>query len=117
MDVDKIAYMVDQSHNLKPKIEAMIQTVVTAQELYLKACIVDREALHQFQKACDIVGAEECLKSAFFADVTPILEAWRQSKGLPADPLKAHRESSYTDEKAKERTARRPEGGGGSSYA
>jgi len=28
-----IAYMVDQSHNLKHKMEAMIQTACTAQEL------------------------------------------------------------------------------------
>ena len=40
-----IAYMIDQSHNLKGKMEAMVQTVVTAQELYLKAALVDREQL------------------------------------------------------------------------
>lgn len=117
VDVNKIAYMIDQSHNLKPKMEAMIQTVVMAQELYLKACLVDREALAKFQQERDIVGAEECLRGAFFKDVTPILKAWRQNKGLPADPLKTHRESDYGAEKARERSARRPEGGGGSSYA
>ena len=46
-DVLKIAYMVDQSHNLKPKIEAMIQTVMTAQEMFAKACLVDRESLRR----------------------------------------------------------------------
>ena len=117
VDVDSIAYMIDQSHNLKPKMEAMIQSVVTAQELYLKACLVDREAMAKFQKARDIVGAEETLRGAFFADVSPILQAWRESKGLPADPLKTYRESDYAEEKARQRSARRPEGGGGSSYA
>ena len=116
-DVSKIAYMIDQSHNLKPKMEAMIQSVVTAQELYLKACMVDREKLAKFQKARDIVGAEETLRSAFFADVSPVLKAWREQKGLPADPLKTYRESSYHDDKASERSARRPAGSGGSSYA
>src|SRR6266545_199581 len=35
-----IAFMIDQSHNLKDKIEEMIQTAVTAQELYAKAALV-----------------------------------------------------------------------------
>ena len=48
-----IAYMIDQSHNLKGKIEAMIQTVTMAQQLYSKAAIVDHEALADAQKKCD----------------------------------------------------------------
>ena len=55
-DVSHIAYMVDQSHNLKPKIEAMIQTVTTAQELYAKACLVDRAKLRR------CAGADECCR-------------------------------------------------------
>lgn len=119
VDVSKIAYMIDQSHNLKPKIEAMIQTVVTAQELYLKACLVDRDKLKRAQAATDIVAAEETLRAAFYTDVQPILAAWRESKGLPADPLRAHRESDYTATAAKVRTARREAAGitAGSSYA
>ncbi len=105
-DVSKIAYMIDQSHNLKPKIEAMLQTVVTAQELYLKACLVDREKLADFQSKMDIVGAEEILRAAFYADVKPILSAWRESKGLPLDPLQTLRES---DEIAR-REGERPQG-------
>src|SRR5438270_7178719 len=57
-DVSKIAYMIDQSHNLKPKIEAMIQTAVTAQELYAKACLVDRQKLRDAQARMDVVDAE-----------------------------------------------------------
>ena len=60
-----IAYMVDQSHNLKDKIEEMIQTAVTAQELYAKAALVDHEALAGYQTKCGLVDAEECLKEAF----------------------------------------------------
>ncbi|HEX8550886.1 MAG TPA: TIM barrel protein [Abditibacteriaceae bacterium] len=118
-DVSQIAYMIDQSHNLKPKIEAMIQTVVTAQELYLKACIVDRAKLAQAQADNDIVAAEEILRQAFYADVKPTLAAWREGKGLPADPLHAHRESDYTAKAADARTARRLAAGetSGSSYA
>lgn len=119
-DVSQIAYMIDQSHNLKPKMEAMLQTVVTAQELYLKACLVDRDRLADFQAKTDIVGAEETLRAAFYADVKPILNAWREEKGLPTDPLSAYRASNYEAEKAGERTAARQARGettSGSAYA
>ncbi len=116
-DVSGVAYMIDQSHNLKPKVEAMLQTVVSAQELYLKACLVDRDKLAHFQARTDIVGAEETLRAAFYADTTPVLSAWRESKGLPADPLAAYRSSDYATRRASERTARRPDAGKGTSYA
>jgi L-rhamnose isomerase / sugar isomerase len=102
-DVSKIAYMVDQSHNLKPKIEAMIQTVMTAQELFAKACLVDRKKLQDFQSAMDVVSAENCLRDAFFTDVRPLLAEWRKSKGMAPDPLAAHRESGYVAKAAAER--------------
>ena len=119
-DVSQIAYMVDQSHNLKPKMEAMIQTVTTAQELYLKACVVDRNALALAQEKKDIVGAEELLRAAFYADVRPTLNAWRRAKGLAEDPLGTYRASGYEAEKARERTAARiarGENASGSAYA
>ncbi len=119
VDVSKIAYMIDQSHNLKPKLEAMLQTVVTAQELYLKACLVDREKLAAFQANCDIVGAEEMLRAAFYADVRPILQAWRESKGLPTDPLQTLRDSDEIARRAQERPQGRKERGevAGGGYA
>ncbi len=118
-DVSKIAYMIDQSHNLKPKIEAMVQTVVTAQELYLKACLVDREKLADFQAKTDIVGAEETLRAAFYSDVQPILRAWREAKGLPSDPLQALRASDKIAQRAEKRPQARAARGevAGGSYA
>ena len=79
-----IAYMIDQSHNLKDKIEEMIQTAVTAQELYSKAVLVDQEKLNHHQMKGALIDAEECLKSAFATDVRPAIREWRQSKGLAA---------------------------------
>ena len=105
----EIEYMIDQSHNLKPKIEAMIQTVCTAQELYAKAALVDHAALLQAQKKGNIVDAESCLKKAFNTDVSPALAEWRASKGLEVDPLLAHRASGYTERAAAERAKRRQE--------
>ena len=90
-----IAYMIDQSHNLKPKIEAMIQTAMTAQELFAKAALVDHETLAGLQDRAELVDAEECLKSAFQTDVRPVIEEWRRSKGLAANPLDSFRESGY----------------------
>ncbi len=101
-----IAYMIDQSHNLKGKIEAMVQTVVTAQELYLKAALVDREQLAVLQQTCDLVAAEELYRGAFWSDVRPLTRAWREARGLAADPLAALRASGYVERAAKERGSR-----------
>ena len=101
-----IAFMVDQSHNLKGKIEAMIQTVCTAQELYAKAATVDHERLAALQQSCSLVDAEECLRGAFWLDVRPMIAEWRKSRGLPEDPLKAFRESGYLEGVTMERRER-----------
>src|SRR5437016_3203529 len=101
-----IAFMVDQSHNLKGKIEAMIQTVCSAQELYAKAATVDHERLAGLQQSCALVDAEECLRGAFWLDVRPVVAEWRKSKGLPEDPMKAFRDSGYLKRVTRERQDR-----------
>jgi L-rhamnose isomerase/sugar isomerase len=101
-----IAYMIDQSHNLKGKMEAMIQSVCTAQELYAKAALVDHKRLAELQQSCSLVEAEECLRDAFWRDVRPILRQWRLSHGLPQDPLEALRESGYVERITSERRER-----------
>ncbi len=101
-----IAYMVDQSHNLKPKAEEMIQTVMMAQEIQAKAAIVDREALAIHQASCSLIDAEECLKSAFYTDVRATIVEWRRWKGLAPHPLKAFRESGYLERISRERSGR-----------
>jgi len=92
-----IAYMIDQSHNLKGKIEAMIQTVTCAVELYAKAALVDHEKLAECQSKCALVDAESCLKDAFSTDVRPVIREWSLSRGLPADPMDAFRQSGYLE--------------------
>ena len=115
----KIAYMIDQSHNEKPKIEATIQTVVMAQELYAKAALVDHDALRRAQGKNNVVDAELILKRAFFTDVAPALTAWRKARKLPVDPLAEHRRSGYEKKAAFDRKRRRQELGltQGGSYA
>ena len=92
-----IAYMIDQSHNLKGKIEAMIQTVVHAQELYARAALVDHNVLAAAQARCELVRAESVLRDAFSTDVRPAIAEWRRGRGLPADPLEAFRHSGYLE--------------------
>jgi L-rhamnose isomerase/sugar isomerase len=106
-DLD-VAYMVDQSHNLKPKIEAMIQTVMTAQEHFTKALLVDHQALAQAQEREDLVLGERILKDAYETDVRPLLAEWRQTRNLPPDPLLAFRRSGYAARVAKSRRAGKP---------
>jgi L-rhamnose isomerase / sugar isomerase len=101
-----VAFMIDQSHNLKGKIEAMVQTVVTAQELYAKAALIDQPQLAELQQACKLVEAEECFRSAFWQDVRPVVREWRVARGLPSEPLKALAESGYVEKVARERGSR-----------
>ncbi|MEK6701514.1 MAG: TIM barrel protein [Planctomycetota bacterium] len=112
-----IAYMIDQSHNIKPKIEAMIQTVMTAQEHFVKAMLIDFDAAAAARQQGDVVMAEGAWRSAYATDVRGFLADYRKSKGLPPDPLMAHRESGYEAKAAAARGGRKSAGGGGNSYA
>ena len=98
-----VAFMIDQSHNLKGKMEAMVQTVATAQELYAKAALVDQARLAELQQACRLVEAEECFRRAFWQDVRPLVQQWRVARGLSAEPLKALAESGYVEKISRER--------------
>lgn len=104
--VSGIVYMIDQSHNLKGKMEAMVQTVMTAQELYAKAALVDQKRLAELQDSCHLVEAEECFRGAFWQDVRPMLRSWRAARGLREDPLKALREGGYVERITGERAQR-----------
>jgi L-rhamnose isomerase/sugar isomerase len=101
-----IAFMIDQSHNLKGKMEAMVQTVVTAQEIFAKAALVDRARLAELQQECRLVEAEECFRGAFWQDVRPVVREWRVARGLPAEPLTALAESGYVERITRERGSR-----------
>jgi len=110
-----VAFMIDQSHNLKGKMEAAVQTVVTAQEIYARAALVDRELLAEQQQECDLVAAEEHFRGCFWTDVRPIVREWRESKHLAADPLAELRANGYVEETARDRAKRNA--GSVTSYA
>ncbi len=110
-----IAFMIDQSHNLKGKLEAMVQTVVTAQELYAKAALVDRAKLAGLQQECKLVEAEETFRGAFWTDVRPMVKEWRIARGLPAEPLQELAKSGYVEKITEERGSKNAKSA--SSYA
>jgi L-rhamnose isomerase/sugar isomerase len=95
--------MIDQSHNLKGKIEETIQTVMAAQEIYAKAALVDHKKLIEYASKSDLIRGEQCLKNAFSSDVRPAIAEWRKTKGLPTDPLEAFWQSGYMERIARER--------------
>ncbi|HEX3968277.1 MAG TPA: TIM barrel protein [Edaphobacter sp.] len=101
-----LAFMIDQSHNLKGKMEAMVQTVMTAQQLFAKAALIDQARLAELQQQCRLVEAEECFRGPFWQDVRPVIREWRIARGLPADPLKALAESDYLDTITRERSSK-----------
>ncbi|MEF2280502.1 sugar isomerase, partial [Deinococcus sp. YIM 134068] len=99
----QVAYMIDQSHNIEPKVEAMLQSVLNCQEAYAKALLIDWGRLAAAQGAGDVLEAHRTLTDAFRTDVRPLLAEWRRSKGLPEDPIAAHRASGYQSKVAGER--------------
>ncbi len=101
----RIVYMIDQSHNIEPKIEAMIQSVLNVQTAYVKALLVDRAALRQAQESGDVLGAYRVLQAAYETDVRPLLAEFRTRQGFDPDPIAAFRASGYADRVAAERPA------------
>jgi L-rhamnose isomerase/sugar isomerase len=98
--------MIDQSRSLKDKIEEMMRTAATAQELFTKAALADHEALAVHLPRCGLADAGECLKAAFATDVRPWIVEWRHSKGLPENPLRAFPESGCLEQASRERGPR-----------
>ncbi|WP_297081652.1 L-rhamnose isomerase [uncultured Demequina sp.] len=97
------AFMLDQCHNIEDKIPGQIRSVLNVQEMTARALLVDREALTAAQVAGDVLGANGILMDAFYTDVRSDLAAWRESRGLPGDPMAAFAESGYLARIAEER--------------
>ena len=105
-----IAYMIDQSHNLKPKVEASIQSVCNLQTAYARALIVNRQALEEAQHVGEIIDAEQILQRAYETDVRPLLEQVRLEMGREPNPLLAYRKSSYFEKVSQERVGEESQG-------
>ncbi|GAA3891710.1 L-rhamnose isomerase [Leifsonia kafniensis] len=93
-----VAFMLDQCHNVEDKIPGQIRSVLNVQEMTARVLLVDTVALTAAQNAGDVLGANSILMDAFYTDVRPDLAAWRESRGLPADPMAAYAASGYQQE-------------------
>ncbi|MEY9259999.1 L-rhamnose isomerase [Brevibacterium epidermidis] len=98
-----IAFMLDQCHNVENKIEGQIRSVLNVQEMTARALLIDSEALTKAQRAGDVITANDIFMDAFYTDVRGDLAEWRASRGLPADPIRAFRESGYQEQIAADR--------------
>ncbi len=109
-----VAYMLDQSHNVEPKLEAMVLSVLNVQTAYAKALLVDRAALAERQQAGDVLGSHAVLRDAYETDVRSLLAGAREEIGRPADPLSSLREDASLRELRllREKTPARAGGGG-----
>jgi len=97
--VNAITYMLDQCHNIEPKVPAMIRSVMNLQETMAKALLVDREALLAAQAAGDVLAANGCFWDAFQTDVRPLLAELRVARGLAPDPYRAYLASGEEEAK------------------
>jgi L-rhamnose isomerase / sugar isomerase len=97
------AFMIDQSHNVEGKIDAMLQSVMNIQAAYAKALLVDETRLASAQEQGDVLGAHRVLLEAFETDVRPLLARWRADQALDPDPVRAFREGGHAEQRARER--------------
>jgi len=98
-----VAFMLDQCHNIEPKIPAQIRSVMNVQEAVAKALLVDVEALTAAQLAGDVLAANAALMDAYNTDVRPLLAELREETGLAPDPYKAYLASGYGEKIIAER--------------
>ncbi|MGP9651648.1 L-rhamnose isomerase [Glutamicibacter sp. AOP38-B1-38] len=96
LDIDTpITFMLDQCHNVENKILGQIRSVLNVQEMTARALLIDRVALTEAQLSGDVLAANDLFMNAFYTDIRSELANWRESRGLPADPMEAFRASDY----------------------
>jgi L-rhamnose isomerase/sugar isomerase len=98
-----VSFMLDQCHNIEPKIPGQIRSVLNVQEATAKALLVDREALAAAEQAGDVLAGHGVVMDAFSTDVRADLADWRRARGLPADPMAAYAASGYAERIVSER--------------
>jgi L-rhamnose isomerase/sugar isomerase len=107
-----IAFMLDQCHNIEPKIPAVIRSVMNVQEATAKALLVDADALADAQHDGDVLGANAVLMDAYNTDVRPLLAELREDLGLDPDPVGAYHRSGHAEKLRAERVGGQAAGWG-----
>ncbi len=90
--------MLDQCHNIEAKVPGQLRSVLNVQEMLARALLLDTTALDEARRDGDVLRANEVFMDAFYTDVRRDLAAWREERGLPADPMRAYLASGYQDE-------------------
>ena len=103
-----VAFMLDQCHNIEPKIPAQIRSVLNVQEATAKALLVDQPALAAAQQSGDVLGANAVLMDAYNTDVRPLLAGLREDMGLDPDPVAAYHRSGYAEKIVADRVGGTP---------
>jgi L-rhamnose isomerase / sugar isomerase len=103
-----IAFMLDQCHNIEPKIPAQIRSVMNVQEATAKVLLIDTRALATAQQAGDVLGANAALMDAYNTDVRPLLAGVREEMGLDPDPMAAYAQSGYAEKIVADRVGGTP---------
>jgi L-rhamnose isomerase / sugar isomerase len=107
-----VAFMLDQCHNIEPKIPAQIRSVMNVQEAVAKALLIDAEELRDAQRRGDVLAANAVLMDAYNTDVRPLLAELREEMGLAPDPVSAYLASGYGEKIVSERKGGSPAGWG-----
>lgn len=109
---DDVVFMIDQSHVIEPKVEAMLQSVLNCQLAWAKALLVDLDELAALQRRGDVLGAHRMMTDAFESDPRPLMRELRRERGLPVDPVAELRAGGYVERVARERGTMSGAGGG-----
>jgi L-rhamnose isomerase/sugar isomerase len=107
-----VAFMLDQCHNIEPKIPGQIRSVMNVQEATAKALLVDQAALESAQRSGDVLGANGVLMDAYNTDVRPMLAELRTGMGIDPDPMGAYARSGHAERIAAERVGGQQAGWG-----
>jgi L-rhamnose isomerase/sugar isomerase len=103
-----VAFMLDQCHNIEPKVPAQIRSVMNVQEATAKALLIDAGELAAAQQAGDVLAANAAMMDAYNTDVRPLLAELRTETGLDPDPVAAYRGSGYAEKIIAERVGGTP---------
>jgi L-rhamnose isomerase/sugar isomerase len=111
-DDSAVTFVLDQCHNVEDKIPGQIRSVLNVQEMTARALLVDKQALAKAQDDHDVLGANSILMDSFYTDVRGDLADWRESLGLPRDPMAAYAASDYQQSIVRDRADGAPLGWG-----
>src|SRR5262249_29377575 len=88
----RIAFMIDQSHNVEGKIDAMAQSAMNVQTAYAKALCVDEAAVAAAQRGGGGLGGHRLGVARVRAEA-----------GVEPDPVAAFRAGGHAERLARER--------------